>query len=104
MGMFDYVYCYRKLPGPRAPNDLYQTKDLDCAMNTFIITIDGQLCVAYRLYGWSSDQDQKYTCGPRIDFNGELQFYDYAEDKTWCNYRALFRHGWLEELQEIKDD
>lgn len=101
MGMYDYVICEYPLPGnPPEWAKEFQTKDLDCQMDTYTITADGRLV---------GNEDLS-------DFTGTIEFYDSnvvasgpgtytqnGEDAQWAEYRAIFVVGKLSELREIEN-
>jgi hypothetical protein len=43
MGMYDSIRCERPLPDGWQPDELMQTKDLDCELLEYVITKDGRL-------------------------------------------------------------
>src|SRR6266700_5125141 len=103
MGMFDYIRCEHPLPG-NAPTwaQEFQTKDLACCMNQYVITADGQL---------------KGGPGEGVaDFTGTVHFYTSnvvasgpgpytrdGEDAQWVDYSAVFANGKLSEIKEIEN-
>jgi hypothetical protein len=95
MGMFDYVRCELPLPDGLdlkheyesrgfKEDKLFQTKDLDCLLDTYTITKDGRLK--------SSDEQD-------LNYDGWFVFYVLLpwEDDLRA-YRVLFTDGQLEHL------
>lgn len=70
MGMFDEIICDYPLPGDSPffiePGHRFQTKDLDCCLDTYRITADGSF----------SDPD----------FTGDIEFYS----SNWCAFEGGF--------------
>lgn len=111
MGMFDYVKCSAPLPGePPAfvwPGHRFQTKDLDCTMSQYHITVDGRLVLVGILWGKGSPLEP-------IEYHGVLDFYDSnirgcsdgfnftsrGEDGESVDYRATFDRGRLVAIVE----
>lgn len=79
MGMFDDLRCEIPLPpgGWVSPYD-FQTKDLDCEFDKYVITKDRRLT----------------RNGETIDFHGTLNFYKY-DGKYRHEYNAKFTDGQL---------
>jgi hypothetical protein len=132
MGMFDYIQCERKLPltkeAKKAFPDVnwseesFQTKDLDCTLQTYCITKRGHLAVLkiegehVRTMSEKEEEKvrkQKKFCWPykfvessrkyeKYDYTGSVNFYYYNEDKdnnTWdLEFTAIFVKGKLTEL------
>jgi hypothetical protein len=113
MGMFDNVRCDVPLPdGYRAEGNVFQTKDLDCDMDTYVIRADGHLAKA------TDYDDGKPTDFRDIEFHGWLNFYDYGVVGTgaptachpngepireWHEYRAKFTDGRLVKIEVVPD-
>lgn len=115
MGMFDYLRCKYPLPREGANDLVYQTKDLDCAMDDYEIREDGTL--------WQEDYDIEdhsdptkegwkglVGCMTRVNprwvqvpgFTREIRFYDY-QDTRWIEWSAYFVKGALKELHLLRD-
>lgn len=91
MGMFDWIKCELELPDGASPDDFneeglseFQTKDLDCFLETYTITSDGKL---YR----HTEQGQT-AC----QYTGELVFYSTDTNDVWHQYRGQFKDGKLD--------
>lgn len=99
MGMFDYIECDYELPGikpdyfDKLKQFVFQTKDLDCTMDTYLIDADGVLSIH--------------------DFTGEINFYDSnivgygpaiytrnGEDAESVDYVAEFIDSKLKEIKQ----
>jgi hypothetical protein len=100
MGMFDSIRCEYPLPGDAPANAAeleFQTKDLDCLLETFTITKDGFL----------EGKDH---------FNGSINFYTSnvvaygpgiytrdGEDAQHLSYLAVFADGKISNIAEIEN-
>ena len=120
MGMFDYLRCEIPLEQhPDIPVDsstLFQTKDLENGMMTFIITSDG--CLVYeetKMEQHEKNPDNRWDMGwhqvrtgkliPYHGmygiFHGQVLFYTTDQvnrEWTWAEYLATFTHGKLESI------
>ena len=102
MGLFDTVRCNYPLPDPRHQDLEYQTKDLECAMDTYTITREGRL-VYHARRGWR---------GPIRDIewpvHGDVSIYtSHTSDasRTWIEYVVRFTDGcveWIRPLEEVR--
>lgn len=117
MGMFDHLRCHYPLPLPGLEEALFQTKDLDCQLDTYEIRADGTL--------WGEDYEYEDRSDPEAtgvarlsgmltrvnerpkfcrDFTGELEFHtDYGPTRNgfglgWVIFRATFAAGHLRAL------
>lgn len=68
MGMFDYLRCDYPLPEPEAQEFEFQTKDLDCWLEHFLITDQGQL-IRQIAYG-------DHAANAIIEHHGDIFFYE----------------------------
>ena len=104
MGLFDDIHCDYPLPDP-AHNELdYQTKDLDCLMERFLITKEGRLVqIGQAMF------EEPWDSTDQVDMNyhGTLLFYtnreypDYTEkmmNYEWIEYLAKFTDGTLVQI------
>ncbi len=99
MGMFDYIVCRYPLPG-KAPSfikkgHMFQTKDLECLLETYIISSNGRLS--------------------HSDFSGKINFYtsniagagagiytSTGENAESVDYEAIFKDGYLISITETE--
>jgi hypothetical protein len=115
MGMFDEIICDYPLPGTvpewaKAPDFHFQTKDLDCSLSTYRINHFGQLnLVKFR------DGEQQIV-EKSEPYTGDLDFYmsntrgcaygfsftSRGEDNESVEWRARFRDGQLESIQQTE--
>jgi hypothetical protein len=136
--MFDYLYCKKELPLCGAVKDLkinwkkvdFQTKDLDCIMDTYEITAAGQLKVRHARWRLPDDEDGVKKPNPRpknVNYTGSINFYTnvYSDTKYnslewgeitdeiieecealeyWVEFVAIFHNGKLEALEWFKTD
>lgn len=118
MGMFDYVNCRYPLPLAGANGLEYQTKSLDCAMDSYEIREDGTL--------WHEEYDVEDRSNPNADgfmrlvgmltrvnrrwepleLTGEVCFYGSMRDdwKNWIEWSAYFVRGQLKELHLLEHE
>jgi hypothetical protein len=116
MGMFDYVICEVPLPDGYVPPDGgFQSKDLDCDLDTYVIRADGRLTKALDF----DDGDRRKPSEFRdSDFHGWFNFYDFGKVgvgastaiypngepiREWHEYRAKFTDGRLVKIEIVED-
>ncbi len=106
MGMFDTIYCEYPLPDARHQDLDFQTKNLECFLDTYTITVDGRLVRRARR-GWGAG------AGPERDIewplHGDIRIYTSvkSEDPPWVEYVVRFTHGvveWIRPLAEVQRD
>jgi hypothetical protein len=105
MGMFDTVYCQYPLPNPRHQDLDFQTKDLECLLDTYTITREGRL-VQHAKSGWGTERLDRDVEWP---LHADLRFYTSVktEEPSWIEYVARFTHGrveWIRPLEEVRQD
>jgi hypothetical protein len=98
MGMFDWIRCEYPLPDPKHQQLDFQTKDLDCLLDTYVISAAG------RLIRESRRDDSTATV--EYPFHGDFRFYDLdpARDHGFIEYVARFTHGRLEWIRALGSD
>jgi hypothetical protein len=93
MGMFDYISVNNK--------DFVcigcQTKSLDSAMNEYLIK-DGELLLTHTLF------DKKLEKPIKVDYTGEVRFYDYTDDKEWIEFVAFVENGDVLKIIRLNDE
>src|ERR1700733_2552769 len=96
MGMFDEVWFDEDLPGVPSKNRRFQTKSLDCAMDRYIVTKAGRLCLVGNTFMEDSAADaaQEKTESSDTDFHGDLR--PISDDGEYVDCVARFTHGTLE--------
>ena len=102
MGLFDTVHCEYPLPDARHQGLEFQTKDLDCALDTYTITIDGRLL--RRSWRFGQEALQLEVEWP---IHGDVRFYTHEKslDPPWIEYVARFTRGrveWILPLDEAR--
>lgn len=128
MGMFDSIQINYPLPLPLEVIDLIpdiyeqeiQTKDLDCAMDLYILDEEGKLLREVRKYEWKDDDSyflKGYfeTVDKKIEdsnFHGVVNFYLYERlytDDTkdsgldiGIDFLAKFNNGILENVEVLE--
>ena len=95
MGMFDNIKCAHPKPDGYT-GKWFQTKDLDCRLDTFEITPEGEL-IRTKSYNWETEKQDTETV--KIPFHGILNFYD-IERGQWHEYNAKFTEGKLVEISQ----
>ena len=117
MGMFDTLKVEIKIPGfSEIPNVEFQTKSLDCALENYVITNNGELYREVREHKWIEDETHflggydyripdSYRREYLTDYHGDIIFYEgRSADGTWRDYTARFTEGkltriWYEDKQ-----
>jgi hypothetical protein len=117
MGMFDTLKVEIKIPGfSEVPNIEFQTKSLDCALENYVITNNGELYREVWDYEWTDDPassfngyfnkvEGSYRREYLTDYHGDIIFYEgRSADGTWRDYTARFTEGkltriWYEDKQ-----
>lgn len=95
MGMFDNVDCAYYLPDyPEDwPRNTFQTKDLDCQLDDYVISADGKLLKDGELVNYTGAVDfynsNFCACSHGVTFTSQ------GEDYQSFDYKALFQHGHL---------
>lgn len=93
MGMFDYLYSRYKLPGCDLPPETeFQTKDLDCGLEHYVIAADGRLLRCRSL----ADELVKLTDATDTEHHGDIRFYGSGPKDERYEFIARFTHGRLE--------
>lgn len=104
MGMFDYIKCDYPLPQSRVQGNVFQTKDFDSNMDSYLITQDGKLQKTSGNWFGRKIENGDYKDVP---YNGVINFYELlvfnTEFKQWYEYSATFVDGWLVDLEVIDD-
>lgn len=109
MGMFDYIRVETKIPGyEEIPRDVeFQTKSFENLMDTYVISIKGELYVEQWSYdfiethgslfgGYMRKIDDSYRREYLTDYHGDVIFYTgLNEDRMWRDYTARFTEGKL---------
>ncbi|MEM3117099.1 MAG: hypothetical protein QW136_01715 [Nitrososphaerales archaeon] len=98
MGLFDTVICEQALPELGYTDLDFQTKDLLCALYTFIITADGKLLIKD-----GRSEACEYNDIDGFKFHGRFFFYRNI-DSVWYEYVATFTHGQLEDIKLYKKE
>jgi hypothetical protein len=88
MGMFDELRCRATLPDDGDTDTEFQTKSMDCRLDTYIITSDGRLT--------KKEYDQEDESAEPCDYTGQIDFYRGSRD-----YRAVFVDGRLVALRKL---
>ena len=122
MGMYDNIECKCFLPMPDEPKGYtgshgFQTKDLDCALDIYIIDKDGQLLLEQRETEWvegnpsgknflekSGYAKTVKTWLEPLNNTCTVQFYDYFSSNNtdydyWIVYDAVFINGKVTDIK-----
>ncbi|MFL6235554.1 MAG: hypothetical protein ACJ76N_20630 [Thermoanaerobaculia bacterium] len=102
--MFDTVHCEYPLPDARHQDLDFQTKNLECALFTYIITREGRLIRR----AWSRSGEKQ---NPDVEWllHGDIRIYTSVktEEPSWIEYVVRFTHGrveWIRPLEEVEKD
>ena len=117
MGMFDTLKVETKIPGfSEIPNVEFQTKSLDCALENYVITNNGELYKEVWEHRWIEDETHflggydyrvpdSYRREYLTDYHGDIIFYEGKSNSgVWRDYTARFTEGkltriWYEDKQ-----
>jgi hypothetical protein len=108
MGMYDEIKCEYPLP-TESPFEIFQTKDLDCVMATYVITSDGRLLKTSEMFGKLDEPEA-------VPFTGIIEFYNSnacvsafghlftrnGEDYESVTYEATFDKDVVTKIVEIE--
>ena len=101
MGMFDHVRCEFPLPGRPVPVPAFQTKDLECELDTYTIT-SGGILVREKFRG----DDEEYNRPPMeatvVPYTGTIRFYGDDANRNWYVYEASFHYGHLQVMRWVE--
>lgn len=101
MGLFDEVRCDYPLPDPAHQGLVFQTKDLENAMEEYRITRRGRL-VRTRS-GWLTPRKRRDAC----PIHQDLRIYDSVEvgpdEREWVEYIFRFSEGKVTRVRRSKD-
>jgi len=106
MGMFDTVLCEYPLPDARHQDLDFQTKDLECLLDTYIITREGRLVQQATNRGWGADLDHDVEW----PLHGDIRIYTSVKEEdttSWIEYVVRFTHGrveWIRPFEEVRRD
>lgn len=124
MGMFDTIVCKYKLPLPNDPKGYagsseFQTKDLHCVLDIYLIDENGQLFVQRRESEWieGNPKGKSFlektghiktirTWLESVNDTCTIEFYDYQHsNNTECDYsityEAIFDCGKIKSVELI---
>ena len=96
MGLFDRVRCEYRLPNPAYQDLDFQTKDLDCLLDHYVITLDGRLIqLTSKRHGLERDIEWPY--------HGDIRIYAAYphEDRDLVEYTVRFTHGRVEWIRPL---
>lgn len=116
MGMFDTIRCQYPLPGelpPEVASLMFQSKDLDCLLDEYELTTDGQLVVHKR----DADGAPQATCIPVADYTGVVNMYwsnvvasgpgvytANGEDAWHLEFAVTLHSGRVVEVRAVRND
>lgn len=104
MSLFDTLQCDYPLPDPEFQHEHFQTKDLNCTLSHYLITIEGRLWRLRRVDPFSADTPAPDPANKvkGMNYHGDFGFYTYA-GKEQIEYRVRFTHGVVEWIRRAKD-
>jgi hypothetical protein len=120
MGMFDNLICKYPLPRPEMQTCEFQTKDLECVLDSYEITEDGRLVrhewdyewqddPSSPLKGWLRRKDESYRA-VHLDYTGHIRFYDFwpprevNPNSPLIEFTVSMKNGFVEWIREEKPD
>jgi hypothetical protein len=114
MGMYDSVRVHFPLPLHESQQDLqhveYQTKDLDCTMDHFIVGTDGRLWREYseqvllQLQPEAPFSQDPIPCGMElVDYTGSMDIFGGSHRReNYVEFELTFARGHLECVRLIR--
>jgi hypothetical protein len=129
MGMFDNIVCKAPLPLPKKfkglsdnwKEEIFQTKDLECALFNYTITKNGLLhrkVIENEYIPFTEEEKQapdfrswtpwkevieKNRYHEPVEYHGTIQFYidlSYTDEKdVWLEFKAYFVYGKLDKIE-----
>lgn len=111
MGMFDHVICKYPLPGdiPEWAKTNFQTKDLDCVLDTIEITEDGRLKTRDNWEGEKTIADYSNYTGTidiyasNVCCSGPGIYTREGEPAHYLEYSLTFVNGKVTETKELEN-
>jgi hypothetical protein len=103
MGMYDNIICNFPLEGEDSKLSGWQTKDLQCLLETFTITEDGRLLNSEGKEDLYTGFIDFYTSNWAAYAHG-VSFTATGEDLRSVEYRAEFKNGTLLDLKKTRDE
>lgn len=106
MGLFDTIYCEYPLPNPEHQELDFQTKNLECGMDTYTITRDGRLIRRAPKSGRGPIRDIEWPLHGDIRIYTSLRNEDSPDSRTWVEYVVRFTHGcveWIRPYEEVEE-
>jgi hypothetical protein len=106
MGLFDTIHCEYLLPNPAHQELDFQTKDLDCLMETYTIIPDGRLLRRVRRGRKGPDRDVEWPLHGDLRIYTSLRTGESPEDRTWIEYVVRFTHSrveWIRPREEVPE-
>lgn len=89
MGMFDSIICEHNLPDGFNPSGiLFQTKDLDCHLDTYTISSEGRLIHHYR--EWEETPEEELP-DPKMPFIGCIREKKGSQKLVDMDYHGFIR-------------
>jgi len=98
MGLFDTVTCEYPIPNPVHQDLEFQTKDLECLLDHYVITRDGRL-IRRASEGRGLERDIEWP------LHGDLRIYELDPEKGegLVEYTVRFTHGRVEWIRRLKE-
>ncbi len=127
MGMYDDIKCEYPLPDKQVQNKVFQTKSLQCNLDSYTITKEGRLIWHKYRYETVPEEERPYYGKPEwndpllqlagstksilvgdIDVlhHGIIGFYTFIADgvgEKWFEYVAKFTDGQIVSIERIKN-
>jgi len=101
VGLFDEVRCEYRLPDPAHQGLVFQTKDLENALDEYVITRRGRLVRTKR--GFLAPRPCRVVC----PIHQDLRIYDSVEvapeEREWVEYVFRFTEGRVTRVRRSRD-
>jgi len=127
MGLYDDVRCEYKLPGSTGlvQNDVFQTKDLGCMMDSYTVTEDGELIHHVHEYESVPEEERPHYGTPewdkklfklvgcirskfikdmKVNYHGVIYIYTIAKNHEWWEYEIKFTDGKVVDIKRINEE
>jgi hypothetical protein len=91
VGLFDEVRCEYRLPNPAHQGFVFQTKDLENALDEYVITRRGRLVRTKR--GFFAPRPCRVACPIHQDLRIYHSFEVAPEEREWVEYVFRFTEG-----------
>ncbi len=119
--MFDYIKCEYPLPILEMRGRTFQSKSLECLMETYLISKEGRLLEKREIWEKTGKQihneflhinEDEYVVKETLlddtNYHGDVYFYDFRVpedvDSHLVTFKARFTNGTVESIDEVKEN